>query len=103
MSTDVTLLLIVCGGVFTTSALATLTIKALELDISTALPTTVSIISLAATIFFGIAQMRPSGQIPGSKIRRHATRQHFGHCEQSARQHDTVSCEFSGSHDRYPG
>lgn len=68
MSTDVTLLLIVCGGVFTTSALATLTIKALELDISTALPTTVSIISLAATIFFGIAQMRPSGQIPGSTL-----------------------------------
>lgn len=68
MSTDttVTLLLIVCGGVFTTSALATLIIKTLELEISTALPTTVSIISLAATVFFGVAQMRLPGQTPGN-------------------------------------
>lgn len=56
-----TLLVIVCGGVFVTSALSTLIIKALKLEVSTALPTAVSIISLAATIFFGIVGMHLPG------------------------------------------
>jgi hypothetical protein len=61
-----TLLVFVCGGVFVTSALATLITKKLKLEVSTALPTTVSIISLAATIFFGIVGMRLPDSASGS-------------------------------------
>jgi Ricin-type beta-trefoil lectin domain len=60
--TLVTLIAAVCCGVFITSALATRVIKKLKLEMSTALPTSVSIISLAATIFFGIVGMRLPAQ-----------------------------------------
>jgi hypothetical protein len=65
-----TFLVAVCGGVCIISALATVIIKKLKLEVSTALPTTVSIISLAATVFFGIAGMRLPGPatstVPGA-------------------------------------
>jgi len=72
-----TFLVAVCGGVFVISALAILIIKKLKLEVSTALPTTVSIISLAATIFFGIAGMRlpgpTTGTVPGATSNPPAT------------------------------
>jgi hypothetical protein len=59
------LLVVVCGGVAVASTLTTLIIKKLKLDVSTALPTTVSIISLAATVFFGIVGTPLPGKAAG--------------------------------------
>jgi hypothetical protein len=58
--------LVVGISVSVTSAVIVIAIRAMRLDVSTALPTAIGIISLAATVFFGVVGMRPAAQAAGN-------------------------------------